>query len=55
MKIYEIMAETTSAGSVAAVVNPRATAKKQKKNKNGTAKNALDTGANLMGGGAVKR
>ena len=27
----------------------------QKKNKDGTAKNALELGNNLMGGGAVKR
>jgi|TARA_R110000850_G_scaffold15328_13_gene48132 hypothetical protein len=58
MKIWEIMetasAGGSSAGSIAAVANPGATAKKRK-NKNGTVKNALDTNDNLMGGAAVKR
>tara|TARA_B110000093_G_scaffold101030_1_gene108598 strand:- start:1974 stop:2099 length:126 start_codon:yes stop_codon:yes gene_type:complete len=41
---------------VAAVANPKAANTKQKKNKDGTAKNAQDQpGGNLMGGGAVKR
>jgi hypothetical protein len=58
MKIWEIMetasAGGSSAGGIAAVANPGATAKK-KKNKNGTVKNALDSSDNLMGGKAVKR
>jgi len=60
------MDETTSAGDVAAVANPPSANAKikrkngapvapQKKNKDGTAKNALDIGNNLMGGGTVKR
>jgi hypothetical protein len=59
MKIYEIMTETssaggTSAGAVATVANPSSKPKKQKKNKNGTVKNALD-GDSLMGGVVAKR
>ena len=60
------MSETTTAGSVATVANPPSANAKikrkngapvapQKKNKDGTAKNALELGNNLMGGGAVKR
>tara|TARA_Y100000389_G_scaffold200831_1_gene242122 strand:+ start:409 stop:924 length:516 start_codon:yes stop_codon:yes gene_type:complete len=56
----------TSAGSIAAVANPPSANAKikrkngvpvapQKKNKDGTAKNALELGNNLMGGAAVKR
>ena len=48
-------AGSTSAGAVAAVANPKAANTKQKKNKDGTAKNALELGNNLMGGAAVKR
>jgi tetratricopeptide (TPR) repeat protein len=60
------LGETTTAGSVATVANPPSANAKikrkngapvapQKKNKDGTAKNALELGNNLMGGGAVKR
>jgi len=60
------MSETTTAGSIATVANPPSANAKikrkngapvapQKKNKDGTAKNALELGNNLMGGGAVKR
>jgi hypothetical protein len=57
----------TSAGAVASVANPTAAKVKakldkngvpiapQKKNKNGTAKNALDVNDNIMGGRPVKR
>lgn len=58
----------TSAGSIAAVANPVVAHYKPKKrgkygapeaaqhkNSNGTAKNALDTGSNLMGGKPIKR
>jgi uncharacterized protein YoaH (UPF0181 family) len=47
----------TSAGAIATVSNPSVTrnAKKPKKNKNGTAPNALDGGANLMTGQLLKR
>ena len=72
MKINEILGETatagaTSAGSIAAVVNPIAAKAKikrnkygmpvapQKKNADGTAQNALDLTNNLMGGKVVKR
>ena len=60
-------AGATSAGSIATVVNPtqaygnRPKDKKglpkapQKKNPDGTAKNALDISNNLMGGATVKR
>jgi hypothetical protein len=58
-------AGATSAGSVASVSNPQSKpAKKgkygapeapQHKNKDGTAKNALDTASNLMGGKPIKR
>lgn len=60
--------ETTSAGMVASVANPKAANSKpkkrgkygapeapQKKNSDGTAKNALDVKNNLMGGKTVKR
>ena len=60
------MSETTSAGAIATVANPPSANAKikrkngapvapQKKNKDGTAKNALEIGNNLMGGGTVKR
>jgi len=71
MKIQEIVetasAGGTSAGAVASVANPIAAKAKakldkngipiapQKKNKNGTAKNALDVNDNIMGGRPVKR
>ena len=45
--------ETTTAGAVAAVVNPGANTKPKKTNK--VAKNALDTNDNLLGGKPVKR
>lgn len=56
----------TSAGAMATVANPPSANAKikrkngvpiapQKKNKDGTAKNALELGNNLMGGGTVKR
>ena len=59
-------AGATSAGSIATVANPPSANAKikrkngvpiapQKKNKDGTAKNALELGNNLMGGGSVKR
>jgi hypothetical protein len=61
-------AGATSAGNVAAVANPTVARSKpnkkgrygapeapQKKNKDGTAKNALDVDNNLMGGKPVKR
>jgi len=59
-------AGATSAGSIATVANPPSANAKikrkngvpiapQKKNKDGTAKNALELGNNLMGGGTVKR
>jgi len=61
MKIYEIMIETasaggSSAGAIAVVANPKSKKNtNQKKNKNRTAKNALDSKDNLMGGAVVKR
>jgi len=62
MKIKELL-ETASAGSMSAgnfgvgVVYPNKPGKQPKKNKNGTAPNALDLkGANLLTGGSlVKR
>ena len=51
--ISKNIGETTTAGSVASVVNPSATAKIKKTKK--VAKNALDTNDNLFGGKAVKR
>jgi len=60
-------AGATSAGNIAAVANPTAARAKikrdkngvpvapQKKNKDGTARNALDVGNNIMGGKTVKR
>ena len=58
MKVGEILETATaggsSAGSVATVANPGALPKKQKKNKDGTVKNALD-GDSLMGGQVAKR
>jgi hypothetical protein len=72
MKISDIIKEDatvggTSAGSIAAVANPRAANAKVKKDKNGipkapqrtnpdgTAKNALDGDDNLMGSKTIKR
>jgi len=72
MKIKEILetasAGTTSAASVATVVNPEYAYSKpkkkgkygapkapQKKKSDGTAQNALDINNNLMGGVAIKR
>jgi hypothetical protein len=61
-------AGATSAGSIASVANPPSAKFKsrkrgkygapeapQKKNADGTAKNALDIGNNLMGGKTIKR
>jgi len=60
-------AGATSAGNVASVANPTAARSKikrdkngvpvaaQKKNKDGTAMNALDVDNNIMGGKTVKR
>ena len=60
-------AGATSAGNIAAVANPTAANAKikrdkngvpvapQKKNKDGTARNALDVDNNIMGGKTVKR
>jgi hypothetical protein len=61
-------AGSTSSGSIATVANPTAAHYKpkkrgkygapeapQKKNKDGTAKNALDVDLNLMGGKPIKR
>jgi hypothetical protein len=59
-------AGATSAGAMATIANPPSANAKikrkngvpiapQKKNKDGTAKNALELGNNLMGGGTVKR
>ena len=61
-------AGATSAGSIASVANPitahfkpkkrgkyGAPEAPQHKNKDGTVKNALDTGSNLMGGKPIKR
>lgn len=47
----------TSAGAIATVSNPSVTrnAKKPKKNKNGTAPNALDSNTGLMSGTLIKR
>jgi|SaaInl59LU_5_DNA_1037362.scaffolds.fasta_scaffold10159_1 hypothetical protein len=64
--VKQRISETTTAGDVAAVANPPSANAKikrkngapvapQKKNKDGTAKNALELGNNLMGGGTVKR
>ncbi len=71
MKIFEITetatAGGTSSGAVATVANPPAARQKiklgkngtpeapQKKNKDGTAKNALELSNNLMGGSTIKR
>ena len=64
MRIYEISETTTSAGSIATVVNPKGKIKRGKygapqadtpKNPDGTAKNALDIDANVLGGKTVKR
>lgn len=71
MKIFEITetatAGGTSAGAVASVANPRAAKQKvkrdkngvpvapQQKNKDGTAKNALDSNLNVMGSKPIKR
>jgi hypothetical protein len=61
-------AGSTSAGAIASVANPTAAYSKprkkgkygapqadQYKNSNGTAKNALDVGGNLMGGKPARR
>lgn len=60
MKISELLGETATAGAttaanvgVGAVYNNAPI--KQKKNKNGTVTNALDTNTNLMTGGSIKR
>ena len=71
MKISEITetatAGATSAGNIASVANPSAARSKikrdkngipvapQKKNTDGTAKNAQDIDLNLMGGKTIKR
>ena len=61
MKIYEItLDESATAGATSAAnVSVGAVYKnkppKQPKNKDGTAKNALDMKANLMTGGSIKR
>ena len=59
MKIHEIL-ESATAGSTSAAnvaVGPVYKNKpaKQAKNKDGTAKNALDMKTNLMTGGSIKR
>lgn len=58
MKVSEILetasAGGSSAGAIATVPNPGTKPKTQKKNKNGTVKNALD-GDSLMGGQVAKR
>lgn len=63
----EATAGVTSAGSIASVANPKAAnanvkrdkngvpIANQRKNADGTAKNALDVDDNLMGGSTVKR
>ena len=50
MKINEVIKETTASGSVASVVTPvGGLVSRQMKNSDGTAKNALDINANVMG------
>ena len=50
MKMNEIVKETTTAGSVASVATPvGGLISRQMKNPDGTAKNALDINANVMG------
>lgn len=64
----EATAGSTSSGSIASVANPTAAHSKpkkrgkygapqapQKRNSDGTAKNALDLSNNLMGGSTIKR
>lgn len=61
MKIHEIITETatagaTSAGNVGVGAVYKNKQAKQAKNKDGTAKNALDLkGTNLLTGGSIKR
>ena len=60
MKIHEIIQETatagaTSAGNVGVGAVYKNKPAKQVKNKDGTAKNALDIKANLLTGGSIKR
>jgi hypothetical protein len=60
MKITDIILENPTAGStssanVAVGAIYKNKAPKQPKNKDGTAKNALDMKANLLTGGSVKR
>jgi hypothetical protein len=60
MKIHEILSEEATPGATSAAnvaVGPVYKNKppKQPKNKDGTAKNALDMKANLMTGGSIKR
>ncbi len=61
MKIQEIIKETATAGATSAAMVSVGPVYKNKtgktpKNKDGTAKNALDLkGANLLTGGALKR
>jgi len=47
MKIKEIVSETTTSGSIASIATPMGGM--QKRNPDGTAKNALDMKNNLMG------
>jgi len=60
MKVSELtqekfsIKETTTAGAVASVANPT-TAKAKPKKKKVKSVNALDSNANLFGGGTVKR
>ena len=50
MRIRDIVNETTSAGAVAAVATPvGGIISRQKKNADGTVKNALDMDTNVMG------
>lgn len=64
MKIHEVVNETTTAGGIATVVNPKGKIKRgkygapeadQPKNPDGTAKNALDIDTNVLGSKAIKR
>lgn len=60
VKVNEIVKETasagaSSAGAVASVANPGAKPSKNKKNKNGTVKNALDSDGSIFAGVAQKR
>jgi hypothetical protein len=49
MKVNEIISETTTAGAIASVSTPMNGMKMQKRNPDGTAKNALDVDTNIMG------